>query len=126
MGNCLLEAASDLLFQFESDPNCFFQFESDPNCFIQSEPNYFLMTLFHSTSHLFSGLVLFTEFAKAIIASVLYFVWTRVGDAGCCTKLIPVLRSVFGRIGRGTKPPPQLGHTLLSRFLTQPEQKVHS
>jgi hypothetical protein len=31
-----------------------------------------------------------------------------------------------GRTGRGAKLPPQLGHTPLSRFSTQPRQKVHS
>jgi len=32
----------------------------------------------------------------------------------------------FGRIGRSWKPPPQLGHTLLSRDNTQASQNVHS
>src|SRR5471032_2939682 len=32
----------------------------------------------------------------------------------------------FGRIGRSWKPPPQLGHTLLSRDITQASQNVHS
>jgi hypothetical protein len=32
----------------------------------------------------------------------------------------------FGRIGRGWKPPPQLGHTLLSRDDAQASQNVHS
>ena len=35
-------------------------------------------------------------------------------------------REGLSRIGRGTKPPPQLGHTLLRTSSTQPAQKVHS
>jgi hypothetical protein len=31
-----------------------------------------------------------------------------------------------GRVGRFSKPPPQLGHTLLNRSSTQVWQKVHS
>jgi len=34
----------------------------------------------------------------------------------------PSRHSVFGRIGRGAKPPPQLGQTLLSNVSTQSAQ----
>ena len=35
-------------------------------------------------------------------------------------------RNLVGLIGRGAKPPPQLGHTLWSLFSTQSAQNVHS
>ena len=38
----------------------------------------------------------------------------------------PERHSVFGRIGRGTKPPPQFGQTLDSTFSTHSAQNVHS
>ena len=38
----------------------------------------------------------------------------------------PGRHSFAGRIGRGTKPPPQFGHTLCNLPLTQSAQNVHS
>jgi hypothetical protein len=38
----------------------------------------------------------------------------------------PGRHSVAGRIGRGSKPPPQFGQTLNSTLSTQSAQKVHS
>src|SRR5215472_18005832 len=55
-----------------------------------------------------------------------HFKCTRAVDAGRVASDTPGLRSVRGRIGRGTKPPPQLGQTLPSTDSTQLAQKVHS
>ena len=46
--------------------------------------------------------------------------FTCLVDAGCSAKC------ASGRIGRGLKPPPQLGQTPLSSCYTQSRQKVHS
>ena len=51
---------------------------------------------------------------------------TRLVDGGRFATDSPGRHSVAGRIGRGTKPPPQFGQTLLSSFSTQAAQKVHS
>ncbi len=40
--------------------------------------------------------------------------------------LKPVRLDILGRIGRGTKPPPQFGHTFSSISFTHVTQKVHS
>ncbi len=37
-----------------------------------------------------------------------------------------LFNSLWGRLGRFSKPPPQLGHTLRNIFLTQVRQNVHS
>jgi hypothetical protein len=47
-------------------------------------------------------------------------------DGGRFATDSPGLHSRTGRIGRGTNPPPQFGHTLSSLRSTQSEQKVHS
>jgi len=60
------------------------------------------------------------------ISSRLYLVLTRFVEAGWLVMLTPVLRSVFGRIGLGTKPPPQFRQTFWSNVSTQSVQKVHS
>src|SRR4029077_3083122 len=60
------------------------------------------------------------------MSSRLYDKWTRLFDGGRFSSERPGRHSVAGRIGRGTKPPPQLGHTLSSLPSTQSAQKVHS
>lgn len=52
--------------------------------------------------------------------------WTRLGDAGWRVRQTPARHSVTGRIGRGAKPPPQLGHTLWSTPSAHSAQNVHS
>jgi hypothetical protein len=51
---------------------------------------------------------------------------TRFVEAGRWASDSPGRHSRAGRIGRGMKPPPQLGQTLLKFFSTQSAQKVHS
>jgi len=51
---------------------------------------------------------------------------TRRVEAGCLASETPGRHSVAGRMGRGTKPPPQFGQTLNSTLSTQSVQKVHS
>jgi len=46
--------------------------------------------------------------------------------AGSCPRKFPFFQLCDGRIGRGTNPPPQLGHTLPSTVSTQAAQNVHS
>src|SRR5271169_3528811 len=62
----------------------------------------------------------------AATSSSEYFKCTRLSDGGCFTVQTPVRHSCEGRIGRGAKPPPQFGQTLLSLVSTQSAQKVHS
>jgi hypothetical protein len=47
-------------------------------------------------------------------------------DGGCFSTDTPGRHSLAGRIGRGTKPPPQFGQTLWSLCSTQSAQNVHS
>ena len=49
-----------------------------------------------------------------------------VDEAGLAPKKLFSFQFRAGRIGRGAKPPPQLGHTLDKTFSTQVAQKVHS
>src|ERR1700736_1288600 len=63
---------------------------------------------------------------RAATSSRLYLRCTRLSDGGCFSTDTPSLRSVAGRIGRGTNPPPQLGQTLPSLVSTQSAQNVHS
>jgi hypothetical protein len=70
-----------------------------------------------STSYRYSGLMPFAVFENAVISSVLYFVWTRTVEAGWLKRPTPFIRSVLGRIGLETKPPPQLGQTFFSRYI---------
>src|SRR5262245_10564286 len=51
---------------------------------------------------------------------------TRLIDGGRFATESPGRHSVAGRIGRGTKPPPQFGQTLKSTLSTQSAQNVHS
>src|SRR6202035_5232156 len=51
---------------------------------------------------------------------------TRLADGGCFTADTPGRHSLKGRIGLGTKPPPQFGQTLCSLLSTQSAQNVHS
>ena len=55
-----------------------------------------------------------------------HFKWTRCVEAGCLPRHTPGRRSVVGRIGRGTNPPPQFGQTLNNTVSTQLTQNVHS
>jgi hypothetical protein len=57
---------------------------------------------------------------------MLYFRWTRLSDGGRLATVSPGRHSLAGRIGRGAKPPPQFGQTLLSLVSTQSAQNVHS
>jgi hypothetical protein len=50
----------------------------------------------------------------------------RLVEGGRFATESPGRHSVVRRIGRGSKPPPQFGHTLKSTFSTQSAQKVHS
>ena len=67
-----------------------------------------------------------TELQNVDNSSWLYLVFIRFVEAGSLVILTPGLCSVFGRIGLGTKPPPQFGQTFLSIPSTQAVQKVHS
>jgi hypothetical protein len=51
---------------------------------------------------------------------------TRFVDGGRFATESPGRHSLAGRIGRGTKPPPQFGQTLESLSSTQSAQNVHS
>ena len=62
----------------------------------------------------------------AATSSRLYFRCTRLSDGACFSTHTPGRRSVAGRIGRGTKPPPQFGQTLCSLLSAQSAQNVHS
>src|ERR1700730_2920005 len=50
----------------------------------------------------------------------------RLVEGGRFATESPGRHSVAGRIGRGSKPPPQFGQTLNSTLSTQSAQKVHS
>ena len=62
----------------------------------------------------------------AATSSTPYFKCTRLSDGSCLVTHTPGRRSVDGRIGRRSKPPPQFGHTLCSLVSTQSAQNVHS
>jgi len=62
----------------------------------------------------------------AEISSRVYDRKTRLVEGGRFATESPGRHSVTGRIGRGTKPPPQFGQTLKSTLATQSAQKVHS
>src|SRR5258708_11423142 len=62
----------------------------------------------------------------AAMSSRLYFRCTRLSDGNCRPTQAPGRHSWAGRIGRGTKPPPQFGQTLCSFVSTQSAQNVHS
>ena len=57
---------------------------------------------------------------------MLYFKCTRLSDGACFVTHTPGRHSFAGRIGRGAKPPPQLGQTLRKCSSTQSAQNVHS
>ena len=46
--------------------------------------------------------------------------------AGCVPRELPPCQSVFGRMGRGSKPPPQLGQTLWRAWSAHVSQNMHS
>jgi len=46
--------------------------------------------------------------------------------AGCRPRKLSPFQFIDGRIGRGTKPPPQFGHTLSKMVSTHVAQNVHS
>jgi hypothetical protein len=62
----------------------------------------------------------------AAMASRVYDKNARLVEGGRFATESPGRHSVAGRIGRGTKPPPQFGQTLKSTLLTQSAQNVHS
>ena len=65
------------------------------------------------------------RWACAAMASRVYDKNTRLVEGGRFATESPGCHSV-GRIGRGTKPPPQFGQTLKSTLSTQSAQNVHS
>ena len=69
------------------------------------------------------GLVGLPVFA---IPSVVAYRQDWVAEAGWWAREMPGRRSLRGRIGRGTNPPPQFGQTLRSTRSTQSAQNVHS
>jgi hypothetical protein len=62
----------------------------------------------------------------AAMSSRVYDKNTRLVEGGRFATQSPGRHSVAGRIGRGTKPPPQFGQTLKSTLSTQSAQNVHS
>jgi hypothetical protein len=62
----------------------------------------------------------------AEISSRVYDKKIRLVEDGRFATESPGRHSVAGRIGRGTKPPPQFGQTLKRTLSTQSAQKVHS
>jgi hypothetical protein len=52
--------------------------------------------------------------------------WRVVVVGGWCSRLFSPRQFEMGRIGRFSKPPPQLGQTLCSTLSTQSAQNVHS
>src|SRR5262247_2786952 len=62
----------------------------------------------------------------AAMASRVYDKNARLVEGGRFATESPGRHSVAGRIGRGTKPPPQFGQTLKSMLSTQSAQNVHS
>ena len=62
----------------------------------------------------------------AATSSTLYFRCTRLSEGNCLVTQTPGRRSMAGRIGRRSKPPPQFGQTLCSLLSTQSAQNVHS
>jgi hypothetical protein len=60
------------------------------------------------------------------ISSSEYFKCTRLSDGNCLVTHTPGRRSVAGRIGRRSNPPPQFGQTLCSLLSAQSAQNVHS
>src|SRR5215831_4972377 len=62
----------------------------------------------------------------AAMSSRRYDKRTRLVEGGRFATESPGRHSVAGRIGRGTKPPPQFGQTLKSTLSTQSAQNVHS
>src|SRR5439155_21728397 len=77
-------------------------------------------------THRFSGGTSRILAQCAATSSRLYFRCTRLSDAACLVTQTPGRHSRVGRIGRGTKPPPQFGQTLKSLASTQSAQNVHS
>ena len=59
-------------------------------------------------------------------SSRVYFVWRRFVPAGSLTRPVVGRQARIGRTGRGSKPPPQFGHTSWSMFWTHSAQNVHS
>lgn len=78
------------------------------------------------TDHRSSGGMSLIRAECVSISSLLRERWTRVADGGRCATDNPVRHSCAGRIGRGAKPPPQLGQTLWRTSSTQAAQNVHS
>jgi len=74
----------------------------------------------------FSGGMSLIRWLRVAISSRLYDNDRRLSDGGRLAIESPERHSVAGRIGRGAKPPPQLGQTLSSTLSTQSAQNVHS
>src|SRR5438105_4950857 len=78
------------------------------------------------STYRFSGRMSLMRIVCAAMSSRLWERCTRFVEAGLSATESPSRHSVEGRMGRGTKPPPQLGQTLWSLVSTQSTQKVHS
>ena len=84
-----------------------------------------LLTLLHLLHRFSGGIVLSLIRNKRCAATSTGRCFTAVLAGSFPRKLSP-FPFVAGLIGRGTNPPPQLGHTLLRTCSTQATQKVHS
>ena len=78
------------------------------------------------SSHRFSGAICLIGAANCSWVLRSTGLCLMVVPAGYCPRKFPPFQWVAGLIGRGQKPPPQLGHTLPRISSTQLLQKVHS
>ena len=72
------------------------------------------------------GATFATRCEKARASERVHDICTRSVEGGRATIEIPGRHSLAGRTGRGSKPPPQFGHTFKSTCCTQSAQNVHS
>src|SRR6516164_11779633 len=63
---------------------------------------------------------------RVAMSALAYLRCTRLVEGGCLARETPGRHSLCGRIGRFSKPPPQLGQTSCKCTLTQAAQNVHS
>ena len=63
---------------------------------------------------------------REAMSALAYLRCTRLVEGGCLARETPGRHSPCGRIGRFSKPPPQLGQTSCKCTLTQAAQNVHS
>ena len=72
------------------------------------------LTLLAARGYRSWGAMLLILFVKQMISPMLPFKYIRSVDAGCFDRHTPVRHSLEGRMGRGTKLPPQFGQTFAS------------